>query len=126
MKKIVVAILAFTVAGSVQAGERLEGDALKGFWEGKTIVGKHSKLGPVKTYHGTDGSVHSIVSSGKERKGIWWIDESSSKKCIEWNGDGVHRCHYTESNGDGTYTLVHGKKGKPIIQISTVLDGKQF
>lgn len=126
MRDIVIAIAALAVAGSVQAGERLEGDALQEFWEGKTIVGEHFKLGPIKTYHAMDGSVHSVASSGKERKGRWWIDESTNKKCIEWSNDGKHRCHYVESNGDGTYTLIHGRKGKRLVEISAVLDGNQL
>lgn len=126
MQKTMIAVLTFTLVGTAQAGERLQGQALKDFWTGNTIVGKHRKLGPIKTYHAADGSVHSVSSAGKERKGRWWIDAASNRKCIEWNNDGKHRCHYTESNGDGTYTLVHGRKGSRIVEISSVLEGNQL
>ncbi|MCG8488205.1 MAG: hypothetical protein MI756_12115 [Chromatiales bacterium] len=126
MNKKCIILLLMMFAVSAEAGERLDGNALKEFWEEKTIVGVHHKHGSIKTYHGADGTAHSVAERGKVRKGKWWIDEASNKKCIEWSHNKKRRCHYTESNGDGTYTLIHGKNGKRLVEISAVLDGNQL
>ena len=126
MKIQTLALSAFFTVGIAHAGDRLEGDELKEFWTNKTIVGTHHKLGAIKTYHGSDGVVHSKSNAGAERIGKWWIDESSNKKCIKWNHKNKYGCHYTENNGDGTYTLIHGKKGKKLVEIETTLEGNHL
>ena len=117
MRKVVYAIIAVLSVGAARAGERLSSDELKAFYTDTTISGVHFKLGPVKTYYGPDGSVHSRSDSGKERIGKWWIDEGSGKRCIRWNNKSKDFCHYTDRNGDGTHTLIHGKNGKRLVEI---------
>ena len=125
--KIIILVLSVSLGvGIAHAGERLEGDQLRDFWTNKTIVGDHYKLGAIKTYHSSSGSVHSKSDSGAERIGKWWIDYSSNKKCIKWNHKNKAGCHYTERNSDGTYTIIHGKKGKKLVVIEKTLDGNQL
>ncbi len=112
--------------GSANAGERLKGDQLKEFWTDKTITGEHNKMGAIKTYHSSDGTVHSKSSLGAVRNGKWWIDESSNKKCIKWDHKNKKSCHYTEVNKDGTHTLVHGKKGKKLVEIKSTEEGNKL
>ncbi len=114
------------LATTANAGERLEGDVLEAFWKDKTMVGTHHKLGPIKTFHGADGRVHSKAASGSERKGKWWIGKNRERKCIRWQGDGKKRCHFTVLNADGSHALIHGKKGHRIVAIETMLDGNQL
>ncbi|MES9863140.1 MAG: hypothetical protein ABW157_06455 [Candidatus Thiodiazotropha sp. LLP2] len=35
-------------------------------------------------------------------------------------------CHYTEVNKDGTHTLVHGKKGKILVEIKSIEKGNKL
>lgn len=126
MKKIVCAITATLFIGSVHAGEQLSSNELKAFYSDTTIFGVHFKRGPGKTYFGPDGSVHSKSDSGKERIGKWWIDEGSAKRCIRWNDNKKDLCHYTERNGDGTHTLIHGKNGKRLVEIKSTQQGNQL
>jgi len=124
--KITLALSLLLAVGLANAGERLKGDELHEFWTDKTIVGTHHKLGEIKTYHGSDGVVHSKSHAGAERVGKWWIDESSNKKCTKRNHKNKPGCHYTENNGDGTHTLIHGKNGKILVHIESTLDGNQL
>lgn len=126
MKKAVCIVLLPLLAGAAHAGERLTGDELKSFYTDTTISGVHHKLGPGKTYFGPDGKVQSKSESGTERVGKWWIDESSDKRCVRWDDQDKDLCHYTERNGDGTHTLVHGKKGTKLVQIKAAQKGNQM
>ena len=126
MSKILIALGLVLVNGSALAGERLSSSELKDFYTDTTIHGVHSKLGPGKTYFGADGSVHSISESGSERIGKWWIDEASDKRCIRWNNKSKDFCHYTERNSDGTYALIHGKKGKKLVEIASTEKGNKL
>jgi len=114
------------LTGGVSAGERLTSDELKEFYNNKTIVGVHYKSGPQKTYYGSDGMVYSQSANGAKRTGKWWIDGGSNKRCVKWDNESKDKCHYTERNSDGTYTLIHGKKGKKLVEISNSMDGNQF
>lgn len=126
MRKIVYVAAAMLSLSSVHASERLSSDELKAFYSDATISGVHFKLGPGKTYYGLDGSVHSKSKSGKERIGKWWVDEGSGKRCIRWNNKNKDLCHYTERNGDGTHTLVHGKNGKRLVEIKSSQQGNHL
>ena len=126
MKKIVCAVVTMLSVCSAHAGERLSSDELKAFYTDTTISVVHFKLGPGQTYFGADGSAHSKSDSGNERIGKWWIDEGAGKRCIRWNNKNKNFCHYTERNGDGTHTLVHGKNGKRLVEIKSTQQGNQL
>lgn len=126
MKLFLSIFLLLSTIGITYAGERLNNDELKSFYSDKTLSGKHHKLGTGKTYYGQDGSVHSMSDKGKERIGKWWIDEKSNKRCIRWDHKNKDFCHYTERNDDGTYTLIHGKNGKELVQIKSSQDGNHL
>lgn len=126
MRKIFgLAFIPFVV-GTAYAGERLSGDELSSFYSDTTISGVHFKLGPGKTYFSADGAVVSKSESGTERVGKWWIDEGSNKRCVRWDNQSKDLCHYTERNGDGTHTLVHGKKGKKLVEIKSTQKGNHL
>lgn len=126
MKKIVCAVVSLLAVCSAHAGERLSSDELKAFYTDATISGVHFKLGPGKTYFGADGGVHSKSDGGKERIGKWWIDDAAGKRCIRWNSKNKDLCHYTERNGDGTHTLIHGKNGKRLVEIKSTQQGNHL
>ncbi|MCW8930751.1 MAG: hypothetical protein OQL19_10980 [Gammaproteobacteria bacterium] len=126
MKSKISILLIILACSNAYAGDRLKGDELKEFWTDKTIIGVHHKMGAIKTYHSEDGSVHSKSSSGAVRNGKWWIDESSNKKCIKWDHKNKKGCHYTEVNQNGTHTLVHGKKGKKLVEIQSSEKGNKL
>jgi len=126
MKKTVCAVATMLSVCSAHAGERLSSEELKAFYTDTTISGVHHKLGPGKTYFGADGLVQSKSDNGKERIGKWWIDKSSSKRCLRWNHKNKEFCHYTERNEDGTHTLVHGKNGKRLVEINSTQQGNQL
>lgn len=126
MKKVSISLGVLLVNGAVLAGERLSSSELKAFYTDRTIHGVHAKRGPGKIYFGPDGSVHSIYESGAERMGKWWIDDASDKRCIRWNDKAKDLCHYTERNGDGTHTLVHGKNGKKLVKIKSAEKGNKL
>jgi len=126
MKKTICAVATMLSVCSAHAGERLSSEELKVFYTDTTHSGIHHKNGPGKTYFAADGVVHSKSNSGKERIGKWWIDEDSSKRCIRWNHKNKINCHYTERNEDGTHTLVHGKKGKRLVEIKSTQKGNHL
>jgi hypothetical protein len=126
MGKIVYFAAAMLSVSSVYAGERLSTDESKAFYSDTTIFAVHPQLGPSKTYFDPDGSVQSKSDSGDERVGKWWIDESSGKRCIRWNHENADQCHYIERNADGTHTLIHGKNGKPLIEITSTQQGNHL
>ena len=126
MRKAICFVSMIFMVASIHAGERLTSDELKSFYTDPTISGVHFKLGPGKTYFSPDGAVHSKSESGKERIGKWWIDDDSNKRCIRWNDKNNDFCHYTERNGDGTHTLIHGKKGKKLVEITSTQKGSHL
>lgn len=126
MQKIGLVVAVSLFVGPVHAGERLTSDELKAFYTDTTIFAVHFKLGPGKTFFGAYGSVHSKSDSGSQRIGKWWIDEDSDKRCVRWNDESKDFCHYTESNGDGTHTLIHGKKGSRLVDIKSTQKGNQL
>lgn len=116
MKKSLVLILGLSLYGGARAGERLTGPELKELYTDTTFVRVHHKHGLGKTYYAPDGRVRYLSGDGAtERDGKWWIDESSNKRCVKWNHKNRAGCHYTERNDDGTYALIHGKKGKELV-----------
>jgi len=122
MKK--TAFLALLLLASIaHAGARLTGDALKAFYTDKTLTSVHHKKGPGKTYFSADGTVHSKRDRGEQRTGKWWIDDATDKRCLRWSNHNKDFCHYTQSNGDGTYVLIHGDNGKRLVEISETVDG---
>lgn len=126
MNKIIYILSMMVMFGTATAGEQLSGDELKAFFTDKTIVGVHFKSGSGKTFYGSDGKVKSQSDNGKTRSGKWWIEEGSNQRCVRWDNKPKDLCHFLERNGDGSYTLIHGKKGKKLVEISTTLDGNQL
>ena len=126
MKKSIYVVVAMLTFGIAHAGEQLSSDALKELLTDKTVTGEHFRHGLTKTYYGTDGSVQSESDSGKQRVGKWWIDEDSNKRCIRWDHKNKDFCHYIEKNGDGSYTIIHGKKGKRLVEIKSLQEGKHL
>lgn len=126
MKKIVLALTVLSLGGLANASERLSSEELKALYTDSTVSGVHHKLGPVKTYYGPDGKVQSKDEGGGERVGKWWIDEDAGLRCIRWDDKNQDFCHYTEKNGDGSYTLIHGKKGKKLVEIKSVQKGNHL
>lgn len=123
MKKIIIIIPALLLAGSAMAGERLNDSELEALLSDKTLTGEHFKRGSVKTYYSADGKVTS-KSDGASREGKWWVEDG--KRCIRWTHKNKDFCHYIERNGDGTYTLVHSKKGKKLVEIESSVEGNQL
>ena len=126
MKKIIHILSTLVMFGAATAGEQLSGDGLKAFFTDKTIVGVHFKSGLQKTFYGSDGRVQSQSDSGKTHSGKWWIEEGSNKRCVRWDNKPKDLCHFLERNNDGSYTLIHGKKGNKLVEISTTMDGNQL
>jgi len=126
MRKIVYFAAAMLSVSSVHAGDRLSADEAKAFFSDTTIFAVHPKHGPGKTYFGPDGGVQSKSDNGTERVGKWWIDESSGKRCIRWNNEDKNFCHYLERNADGTHTLIHGKNGKRLVEITSTKKGNHL
>lgn len=44
------------------------------------------------------------------------VESAYAQMCVQWDNDGKHRCRYTEKNEDGTHTLIHGEKGKVLVE----------
>jgi hypothetical protein len=126
VKKTAYIIAALFLAGVAHAGEKLSSDELTVFYSDKTLTGVHFKRGLSKTYYGVDGIVTSKSEDGTERVGKWWIDSDTNKRCIRWNHKNKDFCHYVERNNDGTYTLIHGKKGKKIVEIQSTQEGNHL
>jgi len=126
MRKLLYLVAALMFIGAAHAGEQLNSAELKTFYTDKTVTGVHFKRGLSNTYFGIDGSVQSKSENGTERVGKWWIDEDSSKRCIRWNHKDRDFCHYVEKNEDGSHTLIHGKKGKRLVEIQSTQDGNHL
>jgi len=125
MKRILV-VGVIGACSSVYAGERLSNEEMKEFFTDKTLSGVHHKLGPGRSYWGADGNVRSESDSGKVRVGKWWIDESRNLRCLRWNTKNKDFCHYIERNSDGSHTLVHGNKGKKLVEFKGSVPGNQL
>ena len=128
MKQSTMGLIFAAVSGAAtaQAGEKLTADQLKAFYTDKTVTGVHHKRGLSRTYHGADGTVHSKSENGTERTGKWWVDEDSGMRCVRWSHKPKDFCHYLERENDGSYVLIHGKKGKRLVEIKNVEDGNQL
>lgn len=117
-------LIPILLIGGVQAGERLNDAELKDFLEGHTVTGIHHKRGVSQTFHATDGTVQSKSEDGTERTGKWWVEDG--KRCIRWNHETKDRCHYVERESDGSHALVHGSKGKRLVEIRSTAPGNQL
>lgn len=126
MKRFWMLLPAAMLAGGVQAGERLTADELRAFYSGKTVTGEHFRRGLSHTYYDPDGSVRSVSEDGTERLGKWWIDEEEDKRCVRWNHKARNFCHYVERDDDGSYVLIHGGKGKRLVEIRGSEDGNRL
>jgi hypothetical protein len=126
MSKVVCLFVSLAAVVTAQAGERLSNDEMQSYYTDRTVNTVHFKLGPGKTYFGSDGSVHSKSDNGNERIGKWWVNEDTNKRCVRWNNENKDFCHYTEKNPDGTHTLVHGKNGKKIVEMKSTQQGNQL
>ena len=122
LKKIGILGVAM-ISGAVYAGDRLTGEDLQQFYQGKTLFVVHHKNGPTKSYFASDGSLRSLSDSGKERVGKWWIDTGKNLRCVRWNNKNKNFCHHTERNSDGTHTLVHSGNGKKLVEIKSTKEG---
>jgi len=126
MKKLMCIFVILFSVGIAYAGEQLGSDELKSLLTGKTVTGEHFKHGLTKTYYSADGRVKSKSESGVERVGKWWIEEESNKRCIKWDHKNKKFCHYIEQNEDGSHTLIHGNKGKRLVEFKSIKEGMQF
>jgi hypothetical protein len=79
----------------------------------------HFKLGPGKSFYGEDGTMISHSESGTKRQGSWSVE--GDKRCADLGGK--NKCHYVERNDDGSHTLIHGKKGKRLVEFSSCESG---
>lgn len=120
------AVTATLIAATAHAGEKLTADELKAFYTDKTVTGVHHKRGLTRTYFAPDGSVHSKAENGTERTGKWWIDEQANTRCVRWNHRAKDFCHYLEREDDGSLVMIHGKKGKRLVEIKSVEDGNRL
>ena len=93
-------------------------------FSGKTIVGKHFKRGPVKTYHGADGKIISTSKSGR-LTGNWFLGKKKGRLCIEWDHKDNIRCPMVIKDEKNVYKKVRAKNKKVIIHIEEFLDGDQ-
>jgi hypothetical protein len=126
MKRIIAVCAFCLLTAPAFSGERMTNEELRAFYTGKTLTAVHHKNGPGKTYFGADGSAHSIADSGKERVGKWWIDEDKNMRCVRWDDAKRDFCRYTERNADGTYSLIHPKSGKLLVEFTASVDGNQL
>lgn len=113
--RVVWVLMGALAVGVAHAGQRLNDAELKEFFEDKTVTGVHHKRGLSNTYFGADGSVQSKSEDGTQRSGKWWIEDG--KRCIRWDHKAKDFCHYVERDDDGSYALVHSKKGKRLVEI---------
>ena len=126
MKKIILIFIAMMIGVTANAGERLKASEIKEVLTDQTFSALHIKLGPAKVYYGADGSVRRVSDDGSERKGKWWVDEDFNLRCVRWDDKDKNFCHYVEKNDDGTYTIVHSKKGTRIVEMKSRQAGNQL
>ena len=102
---------------------RLTNQELKSFYSNKTMISIHKKYGPLNVFFASDGK----AQLGKhEFDGHWWVDKKENNICVEVNVNKKVFCHYTVKNPDGTHTIWHARKEKPLVEIKSALEGNKL
>ncbi|MBF0266298.1 MAG: hypothetical protein HQL46_13620 [Gammaproteobacteria bacterium] len=112
-----------TASWKEKGSERMSNEELENFYSNKTMISIHTEYGPLNVFFASNGK----AQLGKyEFDGSWWVDNKENNVCIEVNINKKVFCHYTVKNPDGTHTIWHARKNKPLVEIKSALDGNKL